>query len=430
MKMFGLIDCNNFFVSCERVINPAIAQCPVVVLSNGDGCAVAMSNEAKALGIRRGVPIYQVRDIIRRHNVITISGNHRLYGNISSRVMATIESMIDDVEVYSIDEAFLHIPDDSIEAQVDMGREIVKRVRRWTGIPTSLGIAPTRTLAKVAARFAKKYPGYRSVCAIDTDDKRRKALALTKVEEVWGVGRKVGRKLRQYGIDTALQFADLPKEEIDRMLTLPGQRTWMELNGTDCIPSDANNASHKQICCSRSFSPSVTDLEELRSAIASYVAIASRKLRKQNSFALSIGVFIRTNEFRTDMPQYSNSAFRKLEEPANDLMVLTSEAEAALESIFRQGLLYRKAGVLISEIVDADRMQPGLFLSPEVRAKRRRLMRLVDTINAKPSTHEKINIALADSKSKSPQQPTADGQISKTPVPHPSNIHFASNHII
>ncbi len=408
MKMFGLIDCNNFFVSCERVFNPAIAQCPVVVLSNGDGCAVAMSNEAKALGIKRGVPIYQVRDIIRRNNVVTISGNHRRYGDLSSRVMSTIESMIDEVEVYSIDEAFLHLPDEPIEAQIDRAREIVRRVRRWTGIPTSLGIAPTRTLAKVAARFAKKYPGYRSVCAIDTDEKRRKALALTEIDDIWGIGRRVGKKLRQYGITTALQFVDLSKEEIERLMTLPGKRTWLELNGTACIPADPNNVSHKQICCSRSFSPSVDKLEDLRSAIASYVTIASRKLRRQKSFALSIGVFIRTNEFRTDLPQYSNSAFRKLEEPANDIMTLTSEAEAALESIYRDGLLYRRAGVLITEIVDADRAQPGLFLSPEDRAKRRRLMSLVDNLNATSVTHDQVRVALANKTTRSSQLPDSD----------------------
>ena len=201
--MIGLIDCNNFFVSCERIFRPELAGRPVVVMSNNDGCAVAMSNEAKALGIKRGVPIYQIRQLVRKHGVATISGNHRMYGNISSRVMATIGTIVPEIEIYSIDEAFLDMSLWEGEMLETKGRNIVARVRREVGVPTSLGIAPTKTLAKIAARFAKKYPGYKGVCIIDSDEKRRKALSMTSIEDVWGIGRRLGKRLRQYNITTA-----------------------------------------------------------------------------------------------------------------------------------------------------------------------------------------------------------------------------------
>ncbi len=394
-RMFGLIDCNNFFVSCERVFNPALAGRPVVVLSNNDGCAVAMSNEAKALGITRGVPIYQVRELIRRHGVVTLSGRHRVYGDISSRVMSTLETVVDDVEIYSIDEAFFRFPDGDAATVEAVAREAVRRVRRWTGIPTSVGIAPTRTLAKVAARFAKKYPAYRAVCAIDNEEKRRKALSLIQLEDVWGIGRRVGKKLRQYGLEKAIDFADMPVEQVKRIVHLPGERTWRELNGEACIEADPENATHKQICTSRSFSPSVIEFSDLQAAIASFMTIASRKLRRQKSFALGVTVFLHTNKFRTDLPQYRNSAYRELEEPANDFLVLVKEAEEELKTIYRPGLLYRRAGVYITELIDDNVVQFGLFTSPAEREKRSRLMKLVDTLNASPRSHDKVRVALA-----------------------------------
>lgn len=400
MRMFGLIDCNNFFVSCERVFNPALAGKPVVVLSNNDGCAVAMSNEAKALGINRGVPVFQVRELIRRHNVITLPGRHRVYGDISARVMDTVESVVNNIEVYSIDEAFFRFPEGDAANTEAIAREVVRRVRRWTGIPTSVGIAPTRTLAKVAARFAKKYPAYRSVCAIDNDEKRRKALSLIQLEDVWGIGRRIGKRLRMYGLETALDFADLDSERVKRMVNVVGERTWNELNGIPCIEADPENAVRKQICTSRSFSPSLTELEDLRGAVASFMTNASRKLRRQKSYALGISVFLHTNRFRTDLPQYCNSAYRTLEEPANDIMTLVREATQALESIYRPGLLYRRAGVYITDIIDDSNVQFGLFTTPEMRLKRQRLMQLVDTLNASPRTCDAVRSAVVPPRGK------------------------------
>lgn len=391
--MFGLIDCNNFFVSCERLFKPWLMNRPVIVTSSNDGCAVAMSNEAKAIGITRGVPIFKVRDIIRQYDVAVLPGQHRFYGDLSARVMNTVESVVGDVEVYSIDEGFFQLPDGDPEAMEAVARETVRRVRRWVGIPTSIGLAPTRTLAKIAAGFAKKYRGYGAVCLIDNEDKRRKALSLTPIDKVWGIGRHLSARFSRYGIISALDFADLNHYDVERIANVTAQRTWMELNGEPCIDADPETASKQHICSTRTLVPSVARLEELSEHMARFVEIASRKLRRQNSFAAGICVFVQTNKFRTDLPQYGNSAYRHLEEPANDLMILTREAIEGLKSIYRPGLVYRRAGVIISDIVEAHQVQPGLFMSPELREKRKNLMQLFDSINTSPATLDKLRIA-------------------------------------
>ncbi len=379
--MFGLIDCNNFFVSCERIFRPDLEGIPVVVMSNNDGCAVAMSNEAKALGITRGKPIFEVREILRRYNVVTLSGNHCRYGDISSRVIAAVESLVGNVEVYSIDEAFINFPPGSKSEYEDLARQIVRRVRRWTGIPTSLGIAPTRTLAKVAARFAKKYPGYRSVCVIDNEEKRLKALELTDIGDVWGIGRRLRDKLRGSGIVKASDFAALPPERVSHMLNIIGQRTWKELNGIACIDADPESGAVRQeISTTRTFSPSLTDLVQIEQAVAAFTHIAARKLRRQGSCAGGISVFLQTNQFRTELAQYNNSAYRHLTEPTSDSIMLVKEAVSALRTIYKKGLLYRRAGVHITDIVPATGVQLSLFGSPIERKQRSELMRILDCV--------------------------------------------------
>lgn len=377
--MFGLIDCNNFYVSCERVFRPDLEGIPVVVMSNNDGCAVAMSNEAKALGITRGRPIFEVREIIRRNNVVTLPGNHRRYGDISSRVMAAIESLVGNVEVYSIDEAFINFPPGNREEHEELARQIVRRIRRWTGIPTSIGIARTRTLAKVAARFAKKYQGYRGVCVIDSEDKRRKALELTDIGDVWGIGRRMRDKLRSIGITKASEFADLKPDNVMHLMNVVGQRTWNELNGIACIDVDPESGvARQEISTTRTFSPSLTDLAQIEQAVAAFTNIAARKLRRQGSCAGGISVFLQTNQYRTELPQYNNSAYRHLTEPTSDTIQLVKEAVAALRSIYRKGLLYRRAGVHITDIVPASGVQLSLFGSPLERQRRIKLMELLD----------------------------------------------------
>lgn len=391
--MIGLIDCNNFFVSCERLFRPDLTGKPVVVMSNNDGCAVAMSNEAKALGIKRGLPIYQLRQIINRYNVTTISGNHRMYGNISSRVMATIGSIVPEMDIYSIDEAFIDMSLWEGKALDETGHKIVSKVRRDVGIPTSLGIAPTKTLAKIAARFAKKYPGYRGVCIIDNDDKRRKALALTGIDEVWGIARRLGKRLRQYNINTALDFAELPLSEVRKIINVMGERSWRELNGEPCIDHEAAEPLNKQICTSRSYKKSIDNPELLKEAVADYSAKVARRLREQGGCAKSVTVFIQTNSFRPELPQHFGSTTIQLDEATDDTLAITSAAVRAVDSLFRPGYAYRRAGVTVNEIVNHNAVQQNLFSVPGLREKRQRLMTAIDSINAGEDTRGMVRSA-------------------------------------
>ncbi len=393
MKMCGLIDCNNFFVSCERIFNPSLRGVPVVVLSNNDGCVVALSNEAKALGIPRGEPYFKIKPLCDTHNVHVRSGNHRLYGDISSRVMSTVGELVESMEVYSIDEAFLDFGSIPV-AELDLlGHEIVRRVRRNVGIPTSIGVAPSKTLAKVASRFAKKFPAYKGVCIIDNEYRRRRALEMTEISDVWGIGRRLTRRLANYGISRAIQFADRPEEDICRMVNIVGQRTWHELNGRPCIPSDISTTHRKQMCCSRSFANNITSFEEMSEAVALFATMISRRMREQRAAALSVAVFINTNSFREDLPQYCNSAERSLPEATNDTATIAKAALECLKAIYRDGFGYKRAGIFISESTDERTFQKSLFSSREERLRRRRLMQVVDDINSSSLTHDRVHIA-------------------------------------
>lgn len=398
--MVGLIDCNNFFVSCERVFAPSLMRRPVIVLSNNDGCAVAVSDEAKVLGIKRGVPYYQIKSIITHNNIVVLSGNMQLYGDMSSRVMATISSIISDIEIYSIDEAFLNMQGWRHDQLQLIGQEIVSRVRRDTGIPTSLGIAPTKTLAKIASHFAKRYSGYNGVCVINSEEKRVKALKLISINDVWGIGRQLSKRLQKYGINKAIDFACMPLEDVKRIVNISGQRTWRELNGQSRIDIETIAPDRKQICTSRSFSKSISDFESLANAVSSFASIVSRKLREQNSYAVSLSVFIHTNAFRTDLNQYFKSAHNHFDEPTNDTLTITTMSINALKSIYKEGYAYKKAGVLITEIVNQGNYQPGLFIPPEERERRQRLMNIVDTINHSNNATDIVHTASFDPRMK------------------------------
>ena len=391
--MIGLIDCNNFFVSCERVFNPALRNKPVVVLSNNDGCVVAMSNEAKAIGIKRGAPFFQIQDLCSRYNVSALSGNHRLYGDMSSRVMAVLGSIVPDIEIYSIDEAFIHLDGWADDRLSIVGRDIVRKIRRATGIPTSLGISSTKTLAKIAARFAKKYTGYRSCALINNEEARRKALALTPVGDVWGVGRRLRRKFENIGVSTALEFADMPQEHINRMLNVVGERTWRELNGESCIFLERDAPAKKQMMCSRSFGKMLITFDELHQAVALFATILSRKLREQKSAAVSLSVFIHTNSFREDLEQYYKSDFQQLPEATSDTMALVEAATACLGRIYRRGYQYKKAGVMINEVVPQSAVHRSLFTDNAERDRRFRLMNIIDSINSTSLAHDTVHIA-------------------------------------
>ena len=393
MRFIGLIDCNNFFVSCERVFRPDLAGRPVVVTSHNEGCAVAMSEEAKEVGITRGMAMFKARDLIRREGVVVISGRHRLYGNLSARVMSTVGSVVDDIEVYSVDEAFIRFPDVDSETAEHVAREIVTKVRRHVGVPTSIGLAPTKTLAKVAARIAKKDKSLRGVCVIADDKHRRESLGNLAVGQVWGIGRKLAARLSKVGIETALGLADLPRRDAEALLNVTGQRTWRELNGEPCIDKDPEEGMKKQICSTRTFSPSISELPRLEEAVSSFMATASRKLRRQRSVAKGVSVFLQTNSYRKDLPQYCNSSYRSFDEPTGDLLALVRHALDALREIYREGFLYRRAGVIITETLPAEGVQPSLFSSAADREKRRRLNEVVDELNEDPSLSAKLRVA-------------------------------------
>ncbi|WP_455905913.1 Y-family DNA polymerase [Bacteroides nordii] len=385
--MFGLMDCNNFYASCERVFNPALNGKPIVVLSNNDGCVIARSNEAKVLGIKMGVPAYQIKDLVSSHEVAVFSSNYTLYGDMSGRVMSILAGLAPELEVYSIDEAFINL--DGIQDIQLLGTKIVNKVTCGTGIPVSLGIAPTKTLAKVANKFAKKYPAYNRLCIIDTEEKRIKALKLTDITDVWGIGRRQATKLEKQRVKTAYDFTQLPGSWIRKNMTVVGERTWKELRGISCIDMESAPPAKKQICTSRSFGKMLTDIDTMAEAIATHASTCAKKLRQQKSYAMSLMVFIHTNNFREDLPQYWKNTVIHLPVPTNDTLEIVHYALAGLKTIFIQGYQYKKAGVIITEITEGAQM--GLFDKID-RTKREQLMQTIDQINGKHSQLVKLAI--------------------------------------
>lgn len=385
--MFGLVDCNNFYASCERVFNPSLNGKPIVVLSNNDGCVIARSNEAKVLGIKMGVPAYQIKGLVKQHDVAVFSSNYVLYGDMSGRVMSMLAELAPEIEVYSIDEAFLNL--EGIQNLQILGSEIVRQVTRGTGIPVSVGIAPTKTLAKVANKFAKKYPAYNRLCIIDTEDKRTKALQLTGIGDVWGIGRKQAAKLEKQGVRTAYDFTQLPGSWVRKNMTVTGERIWKELRGISCIDMEIAPPAKKQICTSRSFGKMVEDIDTMSEAIATHASTCAKKLRQQKSYAMSLMVFIHTNNFREDLPQYWKNTIVQLPIPTSDTLEIVEYALSGLKTIFMEGYQYKKAGVIITEITT--NAQLGLFDSID-RDKRERLMQVVDKINGKFQHHVKLAV--------------------------------------
>lgn len=368
-------------MSCERVFNPKLIGKPVIVLSNNDGCAVALSNEAKALGLKRGDPYFKVKDIIQRYGVYVFSSNYRLYGDMSSRVMATLHTMADSIEVYSIDEAFWNVGDE-MQGLDRYGKQVAKKILHDVGIPVSVGIAPTKTLAKIAARFAKKYKGYEGACVIDTPQKVENALSMTAIEDVWGIGRQSAKKLRLRGIHTALQFSLMPESEVRTIFTVVGARVWNELRGIPCVEEEPNTVARKMITASRSFEKCLYKIDDLRQALATFTTVAAERLRKQGSFALEVEVFVGSNRFNEHEPQYFNYARIGLEEPTNDTAAILKAALAALDAIYLGGIGYKKAGVTITKLSASGIVQPTIFMDMESFDRRKKFMKVLDSINA------------------------------------------------
>ena len=341
--MFALVDCNNFYASCERVFNPYWNNRPVVVLSNNDGCVIARSNEAKQIGIKMGVPAYQIKTEIEQYNIGVFSSNYTLYGDMSNRVMSMLSSYSPNVEIYSIDEAFLDISGFDLYDLKEYGEGIVRSVTQGTGIPISIGIGSTKTLAKVANKFAKKHKGYKGVCIINTEEKRIEALKRTEIGDVWGIGHRHAKRLQKYGIQNAYEFAQMPKGWVRQQMTVVGERTWKELNGEPCIDLELVAPAKKQICTSRAFGQSITEIEGLEEAVSSFASICAGKLRKQKSCAQSLMVFIHTNNFREDLPQYFKNCVIKLPVPTNSTPEIVHYALAALRNIYRKGYFFQES---------------------------------------------------------------------------------------
>lgn len=379
--VFALVDCNDFYVSCERVFNPGLRRRPVVVLSNNDGCVISRSSEAKAAGIRMGAPVFETRKLVEAHGVEVYSSNYSLYGDMSRRVMETLLEWTPEVEIYSIDEAFLTLPAGRTEDLAGLGQKMRKTVRKWTGIPTSIGIAPTKTLAKVAARLAKTSCKADGVVNLAGSPYLDAALARVPVAEVWGIGRNLSRRLKNEGITTALELRLADERLIRTRFGVTVARIVYELRGRPCLSSNLCPSPKRSITVSRSFGSTVDTLEDLREALAFYATRAAEKLRHEKLATRVLVVFLATNRF-SDAPQHCASVVVNLPVPTALTPELIRHAHEAIERMYRPGFQYKKAGVMLLELVPETPVQSGLFDRID-RDRARRLMEAIDHINAR-----------------------------------------------
>ena len=380
--MYGIIDCDNCYVSCERVFRPDLKDKPVVVLSNNDGCVVARSNEAKKMGIKAGTPYFQLAEQFPNQKIAVFSSNYELYGELTSRVVSIIRKEAPAYFRYSIDECFVYLDGMTHLDLKAWGEELHKRIKQSVGMPVSIGIAPNKTLAKVASHFAKKFQGYRHCCMIDTDEQRIKALKLYPIDEVWGIGRRYAARLEALGVKTAYDLARHDQSWIRVTFNnIVIERTWRELNGEDCVPNE-EMAKKKSICTSRSFNGMITDLDGLRTHISNYAARCAEKLRRQGTAASIVGVFLNTNVFREDLPQYWNFQEKRLVTPSDSTITIVKAANEVLQKLYRQGYHYKKAGVIVMGIGPNSPIQQDLFdTNAEQFEKMKRLDAVMDRIN-------------------------------------------------
>lgn len=381
MMGYGIADCNNFFVSCERVFRPDLEGRPVVVLSNNDGCIVSRSNEAKAMGIPMGLPYFMLSDYDPQGRVAVFSSNFALYADMSSRVMSILRDMVGEVEPYSIDECFF--PCGLSGEERGLAETLPARIRQWTGIPVSIGLAPTKTMAKMACRFAKTHKGYRGFCCIDSHEKMRKAAALSDVGEVWGVGRRSAKALAKAGIRTVADFLAAPEGQVRRLMGVNGLRVLGELRGEVCLQDELVD-TRKGICTSRSFAKPVSEWVDLRHMVANFATLCASKLRKQNSVACVVGVFVASSRFRQDEGRQGGMQNVVLQEGTSNHIDIVRAAEMAAGRLFRKGEEYKKAGVVLGGISSANSVQRSLFAQDDFDGEQRRrsLSKVVDEINA------------------------------------------------
>ncbi len=373
--MIGLADCNNFYASCERVFNPQIKRKPIVVLSNNDGCVIARSNEAKALNIKMGEPAFKIKSLFKKHKVHVFSTNFALYGDLSERVMNTLKSEISRVEIYSIDEAFLDFSD---LCSFDRALSIRKKVKKWTGIPISIGIAPTKTLAKVANHIAKKSTKDGVFILRKSDIVRY--LQYLPIEDVWGIGRKNAFKLKQYGVYTALDFRNLNTDWLRKNFSINGVRLQKELRGEICYELEFKKNKKKNICTARSFGKETNDYNIIRQAVSNFANTCAIKLRKEAGCCYKVSVFLMTNRYKPNVLQHYPYITLNFQTPTSDSFEIVSKANIALKNIYRDKCIYKKAGVIVQNIVSAKEVQTSLFDTIN-RKKRNKLMCSIDKIN-------------------------------------------------
>ena len=380
--MFALADCNNFFASCERVFRPDLQGKPVIVLSNNDGCAIARSNEAKALGIKMGAPLFKIRHLVEKHDIAVFSGNMALYGEMSQRVRWVLGEFAPSVEVYSIDEAFLDLRgmnDIDFDAYA---KEISAQCWKMTSIPVSVGIAPTKTLAKIASKLCKQYPKLRGGCYMHRAQDIEKVLRKYPIEDVWGIGRKSAAKLHERYVKTAYEFTCLPESAVQKLMGITGVRTWKELQGIPCIEFEDGFEAKQSICVSRSFSTEIYDLKELQEQIANFASDMAEKLRKQHSVTGEVTVFAYTNRFREDLPQTHSSSLVTYTTPTAEQRTIVASAVQATSDLFRSGYGYKKAGVIATGIMDQSDIMQSMFEDTDSIEREHKITSALDAINS------------------------------------------------
>ena len=381
-KVFGLVDCNNFYVSCERLFKPSLEGKPVVVLSNNDGCIVARSNEAKDLGVRMGIPLFKIGDLVRRHKIVTLSSNYALYADLSERVMNVLSTMSPHQEVYSIDECFLDFS--GFSDATNHGQDIREIIKQWLGLPVCVGIGPSKTLAKLSNFIAKKRQQYSGVFDIRTLSEQEQSALMQDIlaDEIWGIGRKLSEQLNNIGIRTVKDLRDADPEQMQERFSVVVKRTVLELRGMSCLSLEEITEPRKQIICSRSFGSYVHSVNDLEEAVASYASRAAEKLRRDGSHVAVVQVFIQTNTFSKSQPQYCRQGSYRLTSPTDDTIAITKAAMSVLHEIYKSGYAYQKAGVVLMDLAPAQSQQLQIFSPVEKISKSQRLMQVLDATNA------------------------------------------------
>ena len=379
-QSIALIDCNNFYASCERIFNPKLIGKPIVVLSNNDGCIIARSKEAKKLGIKMGEPYFKAKNIIAQNRVKVFSSNYSLYGDISQRVMETLSSFSSEIEIYSIDEAFLSLNGFENYELNTYCRHIRRIIKKWVGIPVSIGVGPTKTLSKIANNLAKKNPKYKGVCLLENKIEIKKALNLTAIEDVWGIGKRLSVFVKKYNIYTAYHFSQMDRGWVRKNMGVVGEKTYLELNGISCLEIDLVPSDKQSCCVSRSFSKPIEKLFDLEESVSTYGSRVSEKIREEGLVAESMSVFVLTNYFNKREKQYSNSIKLQLPFPTNNNIEIVKRALEGIRKIYRTGYRYKKAGVILYGL-SRHNVTKGLL--DYDRDKSDRIMETIDTVNSR-----------------------------------------------